>query len=414
MSFRINSNISAMMAYNDVSRVTGEMNTSMSKLSKGLRIRDAGDDPSGLISSEMFRSHITSMDAAVRNNQEAINYSKTAESALGEVNKLLNEARALAITSGNRATLSATQLAANQDQMNSIISTINRISSSTAYGTRRLLDGSAGVTTQISNSAKVSGFSFTGMANSVSITSSGLVTINQTVLATRANITSGVTLATGARQNGTVIVNGVSFNFAQGTAGTAMAATLNASSSQTGVTANYNTTTNFLTLTHNESGSNRKIEFADTTGVMSTTGNFATSALGTDAVASIAIGGQTVLYTGGKNGADGLLLTDINGNNLRITDGGNAVNTQLLGRVSAGNSQFQIGYLTTATANLALRNMAAAQLGTGAVTGQNLSTIDLTSANGPTDALSILDKAIDEVSQMRGQVGMSWSQTTGP
>jgi len=108
----------------------------MGKLSKGLRIADASDDPAGLISSELFRSQITSMDSAMRNNTEAMNFAKTAENALGEMNQLLADARGLAIASGNSATLSATQLAANQDQINSIVASINRISSSVTYSGR--------------------------------------------------------------------------------------------------------------------------------------------------------------------------------------------------------------------------------------------------------------------------------------
>ncbi|HLO99380.1 MAG TPA: hypothetical protein VK171_12360, partial [Fimbriimonas sp.] len=97
-----------MSAYNSLSHVSNEMGKSMGRLSKGLRIADASDDPAGLISSELFRSQISSMDAAMRNNQEANNYAKTAENALGEINKLLSDARSLAIASGNSATLTST------------------------------------------------------------------------------------------------------------------------------------------------------------------------------------------------------------------------------------------------------------------------------------------------------------------
>ncbi|HLP00310.1 MAG TPA: hypothetical protein VK171_17060, partial [Fimbriimonas sp.] len=153
MSFRINTNVQALGAYNSVANTSMEMSKSMGRLSKGLRIADASDDPAGLIASELFRAQISSMDAAMRNNQEALNYAKTAENALGEMNKLLSDARGLAIASGNSATLTSTQLAANLDQISSIISSINRISSSVTYSGRRLLDGSAGVTTQISNTS---------------------------------------------------------------------------------------------------------------------------------------------------------------------------------------------------------------------------------------------------------------------
>ncbi|MBS1703465.1 MAG: flagellin, partial [Armatimonadetes bacterium] len=96
MSFRINTNVEALGAYNSVANVSSMMSKSMNRLSKGLRISDASDDPAGLISSELFRSQIASMDAATRNNTEAMNYAKTAENALGEMNQLLDDARSLA------------------------------------------------------------------------------------------------------------------------------------------------------------------------------------------------------------------------------------------------------------------------------------------------------------------------------
>jgi flagellin len=405
MSFRINTNIRALGAYFDVSNVTSEMNKSMGRLSKGLRIADASDDPAGLISSELFRAQINSMDAAMRNNQEALNYAKTAENALGEMNRLLSDARGLAIASGNSATLTASQLAANQDQLSSIISSIDRISASVTYSGRRLLDGSAGVTTQISNTAKVAGFTFGGLANSTSITQSGLITINQTTAATRALYTSTVTLATGARQTGTISINGVSFNITQGTAGGSIANVINAASGQTGVTATFDSATNNLILSQTQTGSNRQINFTDTTGVISTAANTAATAAGVDAAAQIIVGGQTVLYTGGRGGRDGLTLSDANGNSLVINEGGNAVNNQLLGRINAADSTFQIGFLATTTANLSLRNMSSGQLGSGVVSGTTMNNLDISTAANANSALAVIDKAIEEVSQVRGRIG---------
>ena len=404
MSFQINSNINALSAYTSVSNIATQMSKSMGRLSSGLRISNASDDPAGLISAQLFQSQITSMDAATRNNTEAMNYSKTAESALGEMNTLLDDARGLAVASGNSATLTATQLAANQDQVNSIISSINRISSSVTYSGRKLLDGSAGVTTQISNTSKVAGFSFGGTANSTTITQTGLVTINQTAAAAAALYTATALLTAGAAASGSISVNGVSFNVSSGTSGANIASMLNAASGQTGVTASFNAS-NQLIFTQTQTGTNRSINFVDTSGAVSSAANTTSSVTGTDATATVTMGGQSVLYTGGRAGADGLSLSDSNGNKLTITTGGNAVNTQLMGQVIAQDSSFQIGFLAGSTANLALRNMSASQLGSGVVAGTTVNNLDITTSAGAQNALSVLDKAIDEVSQMRGRIG---------
>jgi flagellin len=406
MSFRINNNANALSAYNSVSQATNQMAKSMGKLSSGLRIKDASDDPAGLISSELFRSQINSMDAALRNNQEAMNYAKTAENALGEMNRLLSDARGLAIASGNSATLTASQVAANQDQVNSIIQSIDRIASGVTYSGRKLLDGSAGTTTQISNASKVAGFSFGGSLGTTSITANGLITLQQTTAATRALYTATSLLTAGALQSGTVALNGVNFNISAGTTGASLANVFNAASSQTGVTAAWNATGNQLTFQSVATGANKQITFTDTTGVVSSAANTTANAVGVDAAATVTIGGVAALFTGGRGGADGLTLSDANGNKLNIGEGGNAVSAAAaVGRVVAADSNFQIGFLSGVTANLALRNMSSGQLGSGVVAGATVSNLDLSTAQGATSALAVLDKAIEEVSSMRGRIG---------
>lgn len=406
MSFRINNNITSLGAYNSVSSVTSQIGKSMGKLSSGLRIKDASDDPAGLISSELFRAQINSMDSALKNNQEAMNYAKTAENALGEMNRLLSDARGLAIASGNSATLTAAQVAANQDQVTSIIQSIDRIAANVTYSGRKLLDGSAGTSTQISNATKVAGFSFGGALGTVSITANGLITLQQTTAATRALYTATSLLTTGALQSGTVALNGVNFNIAAGTSGASLANVFNAASAQTGVTASWNATGNQLTFQAVQTGSQRQITFTDTTGVVSSAANTTANVSGVDAAATVTIGGTAALFTGGRSGADGLTLTDANGNKLNIGEGGNAVSAAAaVGRVVAQDSSFQIGFLSGVTANLALRNMSSGQLGAGVVAGTTMNNIDVSTAQNATNALSVIDKAIEEVSQMRGRIG---------
>ncbi len=137
MSFRVNNNIAAMNALRNVNQTGSEFGRAINRLSTGLRISSAADDPAGLIISENFRAQISSLEQAVRNNQDAVNFAKTAEGALDEVNRLLRDARSLAVASGNSATLSSEQLQANQSQLNSIVSSITRISTSTAFGTKK-------------------------------------------------------------------------------------------------------------------------------------------------------------------------------------------------------------------------------------------------------------------------------------
>jgi flagellin len=405
MSFRINTNLQAMNAHRNAGLHAMDMDRSMSRLSTGLRIETAADDPSGLIASERFRSQITSIDAATRNNLDAINYVRTAESALGEVNKLLNEARALAIASGNTAVLSASQIQANMDQMSSIATSISRIARDTSFGTRRLLDGSAGVQTQVSAGAQVQGFSVSGMFGGLPITQSGLASINAKTAGTRATFASSVLTGGVVLNAGSFNINGTTFNFPAGTSGTAVAAAVNNASSQTSVTASFNTTTNILTLNSVGYGSNARINFSDANNVINT-GTVPVSVAGTDALATITYSGRTVLFTGGRGNADGLTLTDSEGNMLKLTEAGNTAGVPLtIGQIISGMSNFQIGANAFQTTQVGLPNLNASQLGADIITGLNLSTLDLTTGGGVTQALQVIDRAIEQVTTARGRMG---------
>ena len=133
----------------------------------------------------------------------------------------------------------------------------------------------------------------------------------------------------------------------------------------------------------------------------------AASATGTDASATVTVGGSTVNFTGGLNGKDGLTLSDADGNTLKLTAGGNVTSSTAaaVGQVVSGSSTFQIGGNAGQTASLSIGNFSANNLGTGAVAGLSMANLDLTSAAGATNALTVIDKAIDDVSKARGDIG---------
>ena len=115
-----------------------------------------------------------------------------------------------------------------------------------------------------------------------------------------------------------------------------------------------------------------------------------------------------LLFTSSQGGSDGLTLSDSDGNSIKLTAAGNvtaSVQNATLGQVIVGNSQFQIGGNAGQTTSLSLGNFGASNLGSGVVSGKNLSNLDLTTASGATDALKVIDAAIDNVTKSRGQIG---------
>lgn len=386
-----------------------EYGKSVTRLSTGLRINSAADDPAGLIASETFRSQITGIDQALKNSQDAVNYSKTAEGAMDEMNKLLRDARALAVQSANSATLTDAQKQANQNQLNSIVASITRISQNTSFGGKKLLDGSAGTYAQTVSAANVSSMSFSGLWNGNSITQASTVTVDMTTAATRASVTGTrlFTFATDTVQAGSFTINGVTFSTASSDTILDVIARVNNSSDQTGVTASWTSGGNGVVLRSKNYGTDAKVELIDSNAILRTTAG-AQSSAGVDAVADVVVNTASGLVTVSFNAGKGLNLRDKYGNAVQLTENGNldvTVGGAAWGQVYVGQSTFQIGGNAGETTQISLTNMAASNLGIGVVSGKNLSNIDLTSASGATDALTVIDKAINDVSESRGRIG---------
>lgn len=143
----INLNSTSLLLTQRILRVnTRQQADSLSRLATGLRINRGQDDPAGLITSENLRAILKALEAETRSIQRAEDVINVAEGALSEVSDLLGEAQALTVKNANTAGLSAAEKEANQMELDSILSTINRLSSSTTFNEDKLLDGTASIT----------------------------------------------------------------------------------------------------------------------------------------------------------------------------------------------------------------------------------------------------------------------------
>lgn len=150
MSLRINNNIASLNGHRNLLNNNMSVQSSLEKLSSGLRINKAADDAAGLVISEQMRAQITGLNQAVDNSETAIAMVQTAEGALDEVNSLLNKARELVIHAANEGANDVAQLEADQDELDNVIRSITRISDVTQFGTKKLLDGSLNGATDLS------------------------------------------------------------------------------------------------------------------------------------------------------------------------------------------------------------------------------------------------------------------------
>jgi flagellin len=143
---RINTNIQAMTALAQLGRNNADLNIRLERLSTGLRINRGRDDPAGLIASEVLRSEIRGITQAISNSNRANNVIATTEGALNEVSALLLDVRALLLSSANEGALTQPEVEANQLEIDSLLESIDRISNTTSFGDKKLLNGNLGYT----------------------------------------------------------------------------------------------------------------------------------------------------------------------------------------------------------------------------------------------------------------------------
>ena len=137
---RINTNISALNAWKNLSITHNHMTKSLEKLSSGYRINRAADDAAGLAISEKMKAQTRGLRQAVRNAQDGISLIQTAEGALNEVHAILQRMRELVVQAGN-GIYESDDLQMIQDEIDQLVDEINEISTRTEFNTKKLLDG---------------------------------------------------------------------------------------------------------------------------------------------------------------------------------------------------------------------------------------------------------------------------------
>lgn len=137
----INTNIPSLNAQRNLNESQASLATSLERLSSGLRINSAKDDAAGLAISERFTTQIRGLNQAIRNANDAISLSQTAEGSLSSIGDSLQRIRELAVQSRN-ATNSASDRAALDVEAQALKDEINRIAEQTEFNGVKLLNGS--------------------------------------------------------------------------------------------------------------------------------------------------------------------------------------------------------------------------------------------------------------------------------
>ena len=140
MGLRINTNIGALNAHRQLTVNDTALSKSLQRLSSGLRINGAADDAAGLTIAEKMQSQVRGLNTAARMSQDSISMLQTAEGALIETEAILQRMRELAVQGAND-TLTASDRAAINTELEQLTSEIDRIATTTEFNTQILLSG---------------------------------------------------------------------------------------------------------------------------------------------------------------------------------------------------------------------------------------------------------------------------------
>ena len=150
MALSIINNSTAIGAQGSVNNANSNLTKTIKALSTGLRINSAADDASGLAVSEKLRAQISGLSKAATNAQDAISMLQTAEGAMGSMTSMVQRIRELAVQAGDPA-YTSNDRAMLQLEVDQLKEEIDRVSSSTEFNTKKLLNGDAAALWSASN-----------------------------------------------------------------------------------------------------------------------------------------------------------------------------------------------------------------------------------------------------------------------
>lgn len=414
----INNNQMALNAQRQLNTSAGILKTGMERLSSGLRINSAKDDVAGVAIADRMTSQIRGINQAVRNANDGISLAQTAEGALQESTAILQRMRELAVQSAND-TNTGTDRASLQKEVGQLQQELNRIANTTAFNGKNLLDGSfsaqkfqvganANQTISVSagnaqasaigaqrvNSASAS-FQVTASAGTNAVTS-GTLTINGSVGSDTVDVTDGQSARDiAAAVNGKTAQTGVtaqarteaelkvtatgavsfelygqnlnadgdaatiSVNVSNASDLTELAAAINDKAGKTGVTATLNDSKNAITLTNSDGYDIALVGKAGSTAELSVAAVDETGTAGTS-------GAITSGSTDEANVAGRVLFES--GKSFSVEDSGSG--------------------LGSATSDLS-----------------SVGKIDISTQSGSNDAISVIDKALSFVNDLRADLG---------
>lgn len=427
MALTVNTNVASLNTQRNLNTSSKGLDTSLQRLSTGFRINSAKDDAAGLQIANRLTSQISGLGVATRNANDGISLAQTAEGALQQSTGILQRMRDLALQSANGSN-GAVERAALQGEVSQLQQELNRISDTTSFGGRKILDGSFG-----SQSFQVGANAYETISVSIGSAATDRIGINRLtsdssgVSTIAAAGTSGVS-AYGSASGSFSITSqfttnasggSVSVSYGANASARDIASAINSKSDETGVTANARTVAELGGLAASGTVSFKlagaSSEASVVSAVVTDTGSLSALA---DAINKET--GKTGISAVSKG--DKIELTSNSGEKIEITEfaiGSGTGNLATLTNKSFDGSEV-VGDAEDIVANGGARADGQVQFeaasafqitssGDGFTDGfsalDSVKDIDISTAIGAQDALGIINGAISNIDSQRAQLG---------
>ena len=416
-------NTNTISLLNILNKNSLNMADALKQLSTGRKINAGKDNPAGLIAFSKLNDELIATQASLTNNQRTDSMLTVMDSSIVEIGNLLNEVESLVMASTNTATLTASEIAANQSQVDDALTAIDRIVSTSNFAGKKLLDGSFGVQTAgVSTNANVDNLRVYSRSQS---TSNTVLTVTRTTSAALGTGTlATMTGASTSRTSGTteVVITGslgaATVTLASGLTQAQVVTQINLATAQTGVSAIQNAANVSLNSTTFGTDAFVSVQLLSGGTINSTYGT-ATSdgstandigavskTSGTDAAVTIngqsaAADGLDVVYN-----ASGLAMSFSLGQS--FGEGGTASASTNFTVLASGGATFQLGTTSSTRQTVGIDSLASYNLAGGNGTSRlsemkSGGSIDLNS--NVAGALNSVREAISDVASIRGRLG---------
>lgn len=403
---KINRNMSAVMTNRQLMRTENKLAASMERLSSGLKINHAGDNPAGIAISNKMKAQIDALDQAEANANDGTSVLQIADGALNEVSSMLQRIRELSVQAAN-GTNSYSDRQSIQAEINQLVKEVDRISSDTEYNTKALLDGSSDVRCYaddvtriaVSDSVKAGEYTFT---------------INDSATFARKKLTADASAKLGTEE-GSITINGVTFDVTADMTLEDIADNIRATVDEAGANLTINNDTT-LGFEMNVLGSQGELEVVVSKNVAEKIFGWATVADAEAQGFALADDGTGYIFQESGKNADLTLGAGFSrdatytadGNKVKIIDNGGftmefLVNPDLNGAITTlevteiGPMSIQIGANEHQNMDVRIPEISAESL--------YLDTVDVTIKGGPERALNTLDDAIARLNEVRSRIG---------